>query len=187
LDCASQQPIDAMLLEMSQKHLADYETFWKQRLARSEEDAHWNWDKKYEFLRLQPSYEKYAVEVKNITQGLMFIELDMHRSRLDEGKNVVYVEYLSTAPWNRASAPARSYRGIGSGLLSYAIERSVELEYGGRVGLHALPRAKGFYEGFGMKRFGPDAEKEALEYFEMASDKALEIRDRFMNGAKRSS
>jgi hypothetical protein len=47
--------------------------------------------------------------------------------------------------------------------------------------LHALPRAKGFYEGFGMKGFGPDAEKEALEYFEMASDKALEVRDRFMN------
>ncbi|MEL6606413.1 MAG: hypothetical protein AAFP20_24720, partial [Cyanobacteria bacterium J06614_10] len=97
---------------MGEHHLADYETFWKERLTRFDEDAHWNWRRKYKALQLQPSYEKYAVEVDKITQGLMFIELDMHRSRIDEGKNLVYVEYLSTAPWNRLAAPSRSFKGV---------------------------------------------------------------------------
>ncbi|MBE9063833.1 GNAT family N-acetyltransferase [cf. Phormidesmis sp. LEGE 11477] len=118
----------------------------------------------------------------------MFIELDMHRSRLDTEKNIVYVEYLATAPWNRSSSsvPTSSlptYRGVGSGLLSYAIHRSVELEYKGRLGLHALPRAKPFYTRFGMQKFGRDVDKYDLEYFELDSDVGLSIRDRFMSGA----
>ncbi len=181
LDCATQKPISAVLTSMSENHLADYDTYWKERLKQSEEDTHWDWGKKYELFRLQPSYEKYAVEVKDITQGLMFIELDMHRSRLDKGKNAVYVEYLSTAPWNRGSSSNRAYRGVGSALMAYAIHRSVELEYKGRIGLHALPRAEPFYERFGMDKFERDADKYDLRYFEIASDKALEIRERFMS------
>lgn len=183
LDYATQKPVSALLTSMSENHLADYETFWKERLRQSEEDSHWDWGKKYELYKFQPSYEKYALEIDGITQGLMFIELDMHRSRLNKGKHAVYVEYLSTAPWNRGLAHKRVYRGVGSAMLAYAIHRSVALEYKGRMGLHALSRAEPFYERFGMQKFEPDADKYDLRYFEVASNKALEIRERFMGEA----
>ena len=66
-------------------------------------------------------------------------------------------------------------------LLSYAISWGVELEYQSRLGLHALPKAKPFYERFGMQTFGLDASKENLTYFEMTSEQASGIADAFMN------
>ena len=51
-------------------------------------------------------------------------------------------------------------------LLLWARERSQELGYQGRVGLHALPEAEGFYRRIGMPDYGSDPEKEGLVYFE---------------------
>lgn len=50
--------------------------------------------------------------------------------------------------------------------LTFARLRSVELGYGGRVGLHSLPNAEGFYEQLQMSDYGPDLEKNGLVYFE---------------------
>jgi hypothetical protein len=51
-------------------------------------------------------------------------------------------------------------------LLDFAKQRSRQLGYGGKVGLHALPKAENFYKTRGMKNFGIDLEKENLVYFE---------------------
>ena len=45
-------------------------------------------------------------------------------------------------------------------------QRSVDLGYGGRVGLHSLPEAEGFYQRQKMLEHGPDPEKDDLVYFE---------------------
>jgi hypothetical protein len=171
--------IDADILDLSDKHLADFDTFWLPRLQDSEEeDSHWNWQKKSLFLAT-PNYEKYALECENITQGLMILEIDYHRSRVESGKNLVYIDYLATAPWNRPSIQNPSmYRGIGTALLFFAIKRSFELEYKGRIGLHALPLAETFYKKIGLVDFGADTSKQGLSYFELSSNEALKIINR---------
>ena len=172
-------PVDAELVNLSVKHLADFDTFWKSRLQASvEEDRHWDWVNKYLKLKT-PNYERYALECESITQGLMLLELDCHRCHLDAGKNLVYIDYLATAPWNRPSIQnPPDYKGVGTALFTLAVKRSFDLDYKGRLGLHALPLAEAFYTKLGMVDFGYDSDKQNLKYFELSSDKALEIMGR---------
>ena len=75
--------VDATLSPLNDKHLADFETFWKSRLQISaEEDAHWSWVNKNRIFKTEASYEKYAIECNQITQGLMMIATKGHRSYL---------------------------------------------------------------------------------------------------------
>ncbi|MGL5871073.1 MAG: hypothetical protein ACRC2R_01685 [Xenococcaceae cyanobacterium] len=109
------------------------------------------------------------MECENITQGLIIIEIDCHRSRIESGKNLIYVDYLTTAPWNRQSIQLPPmYRGVGTALLSFAIKRSFELEYKGRIGLHALPLAEKFSTKIGLLNLGSDTSKQGLSYFELS-------------------
>ena len=64
---------------------------------------------------------------------------------------------IAKAPWNRISLKnPPDYKGVGLTLLSFARQRSKELGYEGRVGLHALPKAEKFYKKRGMINFGID-------------------------------
>ncbi len=57
------------------------------------------------------------------------------------------------------------YEGVGSALLSFARQRSLDLGYGGRLGLHALPGTESFYESRNMLNLGYDPDQEMI-YFE---------------------
>ncbi len=142
-------------------------------------DRHWSWNDK--FLKLStPNYERFALECELITQGFIILELDSYRSRLDPPKNLVYVDYLTVAPWNSRSLEAVvMYKGVGSILLKFAIERSFDLGYQGRLGLHSLPSAEKFYQKLKMIDFGYDLNKEKLKYFELSSDQANNILNQF--------
>ena len=168
--------VEAELCNLSSKHISDFETFWKQRLQNSsEEDSHWSWIDKF-FKLSTPNYERLALECEAITQGLMILELDCYRSLLESTKNLVYVDYLTIAPWNRRSIEnPPMYKGVGSSLLKLAIERSFDLDYKGRIGLHSLPGAENFYRKFGMVDLGYDSNKQGLRYFEISSDQAEKI------------
>ena len=80
---------------------------------------------------------------------------------------LVYVSFIEVAPWNRSSCPVRIFKGLGVLLLRFACERSKQLGYDGRVGLHALPQAQDFYLGLGFKPLiiCPNEYKEV--YFEL--------------------
>ncbi len=54
-------------------------------------------------------------------------------------------------------------------LLLFARQRSLELGYGGRLGLHALPESEAFYRLLQMPDYGADPEKEDLVYFEYSA------------------
>lgn len=159
--------VDATLLSLTDKHLDDFETFWKSRLQNSdEEDGHWDWVQKNQYTLFASDYEKYAIECEQITQGLMMLEVSNHFSR-NNSAPIVYVDFIATAPWNRYSLKnPPDYKGVGSTLLEFSRQRSVELGYEGRVGLHALPQAENFYKKKGMIVFGIDINKENLLYFE---------------------
>jgi hypothetical protein len=62
------------------------------------------------------------------------------------------------------------------------VEASLEAGYHGRIGLHSLRQADGFYrDSCGMTDLGPDSEYFNLRYFEMSDTQAIE----FMNKGRR--
>jgi hypothetical protein len=160
--------IPGLLCSMSDRHLEDFETIWKGILrATDQSDGYWNWDYKLRRGNQDARYEAYAIEVDDLTQGLMLIETQWHRSQLAQRPPLVYVEALASAPWNRRQLEDPPLlRGVGRTLLLFARQRSLELGYGGRVGLHALPDSEEFYRRNQMPEYPADPDKEDLVYFE---------------------
>lgn len=172
-----QQVVYADLLPLSSDHLGQFERMWKPMLRPSgEQDSHWDWVRKHRDTSKLLSYEGYALECNQITEGLMLLECDFHRSRLEPGKNLIYVDSLATAPWNRPSIQdPPDYKGVGVALITFAIQHSIDLEYKGRVGLHSLPDAEGFYKKLKMVDFGHDEHYQNLTYFELSIEEAMKI------------
>lgn len=160
--------MEAILTDISQKHLDDFDTLWKARLQRStQEDQFWDWELKHRVYLSDAHYEGYAIECEGRTQGLMLLSTVGYRSWFDPDRRIVYVHSLATAPWNRPSLQTPVlYRLVGSILLRFARYRSEALGYGGLVGLHALPGAEAFYQRMNLINCGADETKENLTYFE---------------------
>lgn len=160
--------VEAYLVDLGQRHVDDYVNNWVEKLRLfTQEDKYWDWMFKLRYIANQANLEGYAVECENTTQGLMIIETQMHGSRLNIGKRLVYVDGIATAPTNRIEIQRPpQFKGVGQALLNFARIRSVELEYEGRVGLHSLPRSVGFYEKQNMFNCGPEEEYDNLVYFE---------------------
>jgi hypothetical protein len=178
LRVCDRQLVEAQLSSLTDKHLQDFEQYWKPRLTASGEgDEDWDWERKHRIYGKLPGVEAYAIECEQITQGLMLLETLGHRSGIMPGRRIVYVRSLATAPWNRPSIEnPPSYRLVGSTLLEFARYRSNELGYGGLVGLHALPGAEEFYRRLGMLDGGADPEQGTLVYFEWYQQQLL-LRD----------
>ena len=171
-------PVEAHIVELAQKHVDDYENTWREqlRLFRAE-DKYWDWLFKLQFITRQENHEGYALECLDLTQGLMMVETQLHGSRDAVGKRLVYIEAITSAPWNRKEIQrSPRFKGVGAALLRYARLKSVELGYEGRVGLHSLPLAERFYEKQGMFNYGPEEDYENLTYFEYGPLRRQELR-----------
>lgn len=100
----------------------------------------------------------------------------MESCRLEsqKGKPLVYIEFLETAPWNRASLTRRPrYRRVGPALVDAAIQVSLNEGFEGRIGLHSLPQADRWYrEKCEMTDLDKDPRKQNLRYFEMTVKQA---------------
>ena len=133
---------------------------------------HWDWRGKMNEVRGLLGHTGYSVVCRDVTQGMMRLDLASRRARLDSqaGQDLVYVDYLEVAPWNwrEPYADAPIYRLVGPVLMHAAITRSVEEGFKGRVGLHSLPQAIPFYERCGFTNLGtrPDEYEGKLPYFE---------------------
>lgn len=175
---------------IAEQHLADWEGEWLpalynaiQRLKQDgvarwhwPQSRHWNWRNKVNALHGMLASPGFAIVCNGLTQGLMIVDTATHRCRIDvqNGRHLVYVEYVENAPWNRPElfAPPR-YRGVGSILIRAAVALSEELEFRGRIGLHSLPQADRFYaRTCGMTDLGTDPKQEDLRYFEMTPEQA---------------
>ena len=121
----------------------------------------------------------FSIVCNEMTQGMMIVDTVKHRGRIDaqKGQHIVYVEYIESAPWNRAELfDSPRYQGVGSILVAAAVSQSEELEFQGRVGLHSLPQADAFYtDTCGMTDLGPDLNYRGLRYFEMTPIQAQEF------------
>jgi hypothetical protein len=162
------QSVQAQLYPMQQRHVEDFEEFWRSILRElGQDDEFWSWAMKKRLSLSDDRFETYALEFEGLTQGLLWIETQWHRSWRNSNHRVVYVEALASAPWNRSRVENPPYLyGVGTALLLIARQRSVALGYKGRVGLHALPSSEGFYEHRNMIDCGQDSDREDLRYFE---------------------
>lgn len=144
------------------------------------ESLHWDWRRKAQELRLLAA-TGFGIRCEDRWQGVMLTKTAGHVTRLTEGrgKPLVYIDYLEAAPWNwrvEAVGQVPPFRGVGSLLFHEAVVQSVEEGFHGRLGLHALPQAEGFYERVcGMSRVGADAAKQHLVYFEFSRDQAKQF------------
>lgn len=173
LQVQDQQVVDAILTEVTDKHLEDARTLWEPILEGSgQDDEYWNWVGKSRRSKLLPGDELYAIECEGITQGLIMLDVLKKRCQIESQlrRRLVYISALATAPWNRpVMTNPPTYKGVGGNLVDFAVARSHELGYQGRIGLHALPGALGFYRKLrlGLLDCGPDPEEpDNLIYFE---------------------
>ena len=120
------------------------------------------------------TYRILGIECGGQIQGLMLIALGEDcRIESQKGKNLVYVDYLSAAPWNsKATAATPKYKLVGKVLLQAAIEISEDEGFKGRIGLHSLPQSEPWYINCGMTDLGIDADYQKLRYFEMTPEQA---------------
>jgi hypothetical protein len=76
LQVQDQQVIDAVLTEVTDKHLEDARTLWEPILEGSgQDDEYWHWVGKSRRSKLLPGDELYAIECEGITQGLMMLDV----------------------------------------------------------------------------------------------------------------
>lgn len=145
-------------------------------VGSDEEDREWPWD---ELLRIHenPSssdllYSREGVQstalvCRDQVQGLMVTSLLEQHPRLSPMRKLVYIEYITVAPWNRPSARHRISKGAGPLLVTYAVLRSASEGREGRLALHSGGvKATQFYKGIGMRSYGPDQVEDHLDYFE---------------------
>jgi GNAT superfamily N-acetyltransferase len=161
---------DAVWRPYFQKAIADAVARGVNR-ANLPEHSHWEWLRKY---RNRPEASRFfAIECDGQVEGLMAVRLDK-LSRLPSQAELplVYIDYLSTAPWNMVAFVSEPrYKGCGTALINVATQYSLAAGFSGRIGLHSLPQADSFYRGsFGLADMGIDEAYEELRYFERAGE-----------------
>lgn len=154
-------------------------TLWPQTL-------HWNWaDKASKLAGYAPgpfsAFRLFGIKAFEKWQGVLLACCIGHHARLKEpGRDLVYIEYVETAPWNWRVPQIEqipALRGVGLQLIDLAIRWSMDLGFRGRVGLHALPQSDSFYRGnCRMEDLGPDPKYSGqLRYFELSEMRAAEF------------
>ncbi|AFL89334.1 hypothetical protein Terro_3104 [Terriglobus roseus DSM 18391] len=191
-DVGSGLSVPADLLDrITQANLNDWRCEWlpaMQSLVRGMRAAgadpsnlpqteHWDWEQKTRRVQGLLAFQSFAVMAQGKTQGLMRVELN-HTGRMavQVGKPLVYVEYLEVAPWNRGACADQRFRGVGTALMTAAVDLSLAEGFGGRTALHSLPQAESYYRDVcGMTDLGPDKNYDDLRYFEMTVQQAAKF------------
>ncbi len=189
-DLATDAPVTASLRsDLTALNLVEAETLWAPARFKSiaamlkagtkpkdiPQHHHWNWWLKAGELSYMDT-EVFGIWHSDRWQGLMMITSSvLHRTKIEaqKGKELVYVKYLESAPWNVAAFTkplneSPKFGAIGTRLLEVAVRRNIVHGFRGRVGLHALPNpeTEGFYQRRGMQSLGVDPGAENLPYYE---------------------
>jgi len=174
---------------IAELHLLDYEQRWvplvHQKIAHIQgrdalgavnlQDFHWRWSEKVKERGGDLGWQSFAIYCGGLTQGLMFVNFVKRcRAPAQEGDHLVYVDLVSTAPWNRHGFTERPlYKGVGRIMLVAAVSLSVQEGFKGRIGLHSLPQSETWYRNTCcMTDLGPDEQYQKLHYFEMTPTQA---------------
>ncbi|BAY24178.1 hypothetical protein NIES2100_39710 [Calothrix sp. NIES-2100] len=170
--------VQAKIVPISLRHIQQIELSWKPQLQNEK-----CWDKNLDisqYLNEPRTYEVCVLEYDSIAQGLIVLQITKHYSRLEIGKNLIYVNLLNVAPWNRASIQEiRNYKGVGTILLFFAILRSFSLGFQGRIALNSVKEAENFYQrmpfliaGYDLFDLENNGKIVNLKYLEMPEEQA---------------
>lgn len=194
IDSQTRQPIDAEIFdEITLEHFIETQANWRpivldaaRALSKDPNRAtliprHFNWD----WTRKEAELKMLALKFFGISclghlQGIMKVDTVARSCRLPEqqGKPLVYIDYIETAPWNikllmEPLGKRQQYRGVGSRLFEAAVLQSEEEDFKGRLGLHSLPGSEGFYiKECGMTPIGRDPHKQNLLWCEFTPEQA---------------
>jgi hypothetical protein len=196
-DGVTRHSVDAVVVEgIDEEKARTVDQTWKPRLyelllelsrekpEEFEAPEHWHWDWHKKVAEIHASGEEglfFALECRNEVQGMMGITIKRCLLPEQRGQPLVYIEYISTAPWNLGALLAimdrkPRYRAVGTALLSAAIEYSIRRGFCGRKGLSALPQAESFYRNAcKMTDLGIDEEHDGLRYFEFTAEQAQDF------------
>ncbi|MGI4827747.1 MAG: GNAT family N-acetyltransferase [Janthinobacterium lividum] len=129
----------------------------------------WNWGEKAAVAPSQ-NCRLLGLHSEGCVEGLVMVSKVPSQSRMSglTNESVMYIEYLEGAPWNQKlyAGGAVRFEGVGTALISVAVEESYALGCDGRLGLHSLPEAVKFYEKMGFINLGFDT-TEGFTYFEL--------------------
>lgn len=193
-DVEKQSFVDAELRNtISRENVKDWEYLWLpeqvrifnafldrgRAIANLKESFHWNWSKKVYDLQTNQNQQGFALTCEGKTQALMIVDLN-RKSRLpnQNGRPLVYVDFVQSAPWNMSEEYGRTnkYRKCGTIMLRKAARFSASLGWKGLIGLHSLSSSIGFYKRkMSMTSLGLDNEYQNLTYFETTVEQAQEI------------
>lgn len=194
-----------LVAPIQERHLVDTETLWAPELAsalgelcnalsaegrldrktldaacadKHLQDAHWRWRDKDARYGCDDSAIGVALECAGCTQGLMYLTSG-YTCQLapDKGEDLLYVDFIAVAPWNRRQlyGGQKKYTGIGTTLMFAAVRLSMSYGLNGRLGLHSLPQADTFYaDVIGMSDGGFD-HANGMRYFELSAQDAAAI------------
>jgi hypothetical protein len=138
-------------------------------ISKNLHDYFWDWD---DIINTPNGYQKETLYLTVINsnvrvQGILHAYFP-EASKIEAGSNIVYIDRLAVAPWNRQiHGNNKAFSGVGTRLFYAICKYSKENGFNGCIGLHSLPSAEPFYKKLMMKDLGVDASHENLRYFEL--------------------
>lgn len=117
-----------------------------------------------------------ALIAHNRIEGILFVLRNPQPSRIETSRQLLYVTYVATAPWNRPTRHrAGLLRGVGTSLMNFAIQASHQAGGGGYIALHSLRSSDDFYHSLGFRNLGIDAAHFGMNYFELVDPQITSI------------
>ncbi len=166
------------------EHLKEYLASWMPAMLNDQtRDLDFTWTEDLRRESSNPHFEMVSlVDQDQRLHGLMSLRL-ANDSPESPGEQIVYIEMVAVHPLARTlHKPKRSILGVGTKLIVYAIERSLSLGFGGRLGLHSLEdedTLRFYREGCSMTDIGDGIEPEPkLRYFLLDAATARALLDR---------
>ncbi len=147
-----------LTLDIAARHLRMHDKQWTPWLTAyrgSQGDGEWDWRAIIDEERAGAPRTTwlFALEAQQMLQGLMIAQSRGQTANMN-GRRLLYIAYLATAPWNRHDFRRRrsggralpdGMAGVGEALVRAAVALSRDLGMAGRVGLHSLEPALDFY------------------------------------------
>lgn len=141
---------------------------WKEwPFTDDDQDTSWEWDKILRESRSRASpIECYALLTNDRLQGLVSLDTTGHAT--GEGRALI-VDYVSSNPANRRGPDA--VKDVGRVFIGFAVHRSKELGFEGRLWLESLSNAETFYDRIGFSKL-PGRSKEGHVTYELGTAQA---------------
>ena len=150
---------------------SDVEAWSEWEYEKNDEDRTWEWDEVFEEAEQSDSgIECYALYADERLHGLVSFDLQGHSS---SGGCALIVDYVATNPCNRRGDAG--LKDVGTALLAFAVCRSRELGWKGRLWLESLERAEPVYMHLGFAKL-PGRSKDGHALFELGEVGAARLR-----------